>query len=91
MFNLIVNPSFKPHDHGKGEKGKQGRGRRGGYGDFKVYYFLSKSRHIIRKTKGIFSRLLSGKHEITLSFLLTIQDDLLKWILDFVVDIECAS
>ena len=50
MFNLKVNPNAQTTQSQKSET-EEGEG----YRNFKVYYFLSKSRHIIRETKGIFS------------------------------------
>ena len=58
------------------------------YRDFKVYDFLCEGRHVIGKTKRVFSGMLSCKHEISLSFLLAVNYDFLLRILDFIVNIE---
>jgi hypothetical protein len=76
---------------GKRRAERKGSGRGQTYSNLEIHKFLRKSTHLIIKAESIFARFQGREHEITLSLLLPIHNDLVLRSDNLVVDIEGAT
>jgi hypothetical protein len=58
------------------------------YSNLKVHHLLGEGAHLIVEAEPVFSRIVRGEHEIALSLLRSIHDDLVRRSDNRVVDIE---
>ena len=62
-----------------------------GYRNLKINIFIRKSRHLVIEAEPVLADRLRCEDIITLTLLAPLQDDLLSWADDGVVDIERAA
>jgi hypothetical protein len=66
------------------QKSQQGKT----YGNLKIHHLLRKCAHLVVETEFVLSNIVCGEDEVALTFLCTIENDLVSRTGDFVVDIE---